>query len=179
MGGGGGKEGLELSWAMNDKFWSFVDKNGRIPEHRPELGPCWLWTGPIDAKGYGHFGGRSAHQYSLFGKSRKIPKGMHTDHLCRIRHCVRPSHLEVVTPRVNILRGEGPFAANARKLECKRGHPFTEENTWRNPETGVRECRVCDRIRSRIKRKRNFLRDREKNKLRHREYRRRLKGLAG
>ena len=29
---------------LEERFWRKVDKNGPIPEHRPELGPCWVWT---------------------------------------------------------------------------------------------------------------------------------------
>jgi hypothetical protein len=94
------------------RFWAHVDKNGPIPEHRPELGPCWVWTGYVDKRtGYGQFGGkegtrlphRIAYEY-LIGP---IPKGLHVDHLCSNRVCVNAeSHLEPVTPRQNIERGE-------------------------------------------------------------------------
>lgn len=94
------------------KFWAKVNKNGPVPDCRPELGPCWIWTGYIDPKtGYGQFGSkgkgtnlphRIAYQY-LVGP---IGKGLHLDHLCRVRACVRPAHLEPVTPQENIRRGD-------------------------------------------------------------------------
>lgn len=94
------------------RFWAKVDRNGPVPEHRPDLGPCWLWTGYIDPKsGYGQFGGkgngtnlphRIAYQYTR----GPIGKGLHLDHLCRVRRCVRPEHLDPVTPRENIRRGD-------------------------------------------------------------------------
>jgi hypothetical protein len=95
------------------KFWAKVNKDGPLPEHRPDLGPCWIWTGYVHVTtGYGQFGNsvshgtnlphRIAYQY-LVGP---IPKGLHLDHLCRVRTCVRPEHLEPVTPRENIRRGD-------------------------------------------------------------------------
>ncbi len=93
------------------RFWAKVDKNGPIPATRPDLGPCWIWTGYIHEKtGYGQFGVRAgtrlthriAYQYAV----GPIPAGRHLDHLCRRRACCRPTHLEPVSPRENIWRGE-------------------------------------------------------------------------
>jgi hypothetical protein len=94
------------------RFWAQVDKDGPVPESRPDLGPCWLWTGYVHpATGYGQFGVRAgtrlphriAYQY-LVGP---IPKGLHLDHLCHNRLCVNAErHLEPVTPQENIRRGD-------------------------------------------------------------------------
>lgn len=94
------------------RFWAQVDKDGPLSEKRPDLGPCWVWTGCVhEATGYGLFGSSSsgtrlvhriAYQYAV----GPIPKGMHLDHLCRRRICLRPDHLEPVTPRENIRRGD-------------------------------------------------------------------------
>lgn len=93
------------------KFWAQVDKDGPLPDERPDLGPCWVWTGCVHkATGYGLFGARVgsrlvhriAYQYVV----GPIPKGLHLDHLCRRRLCLRPDHLEPVTPRENIRRGD-------------------------------------------------------------------------
>ncbi|MGJ5736690.1 HNH endonuclease [Streptomyces caniscabiei] len=131
------------------RFFSKVDKDGPIPKHRIELGPCWLWKACKDSSGYGSFRyqGRttSAHRFSyvvLAGGT--IPDGLQLDHLCRTRHCVRPDHLEPVTPQENILRSEAPSAANARKTHCARGHEFNEQNTY-TTWCGGRGCRVCNR----------------------------------
>jgi hypothetical protein len=93
------------------KFWAQVDKDGPLPDERPELGSCWVWTGcKFEATGYGVFGGkgstrlvhRIAYQY-LVGP---IPAGLSLDHLCRRRICCRPDHCEPVTQRENIRRGD-------------------------------------------------------------------------
>lgn len=78
-----------------------------------------------------------------------IPKGLTLDHLCRNRACVNPVHLEPVTNRVNILRGIGITAQNARKTHCKHGHPFTVENTIYKHGGGWRICKICNRARFR------------------------------
>ncbi len=60
----------------------------------------------------------------------QIPSGLTLDHLCRVRNCVNPAHLEPVTHRENTLRGDGVTAINARKTSCHRGHPFAGENLY-------------------------------------------------
>src|SRR4051812_29221215 len=90
---------------------------------------CWLWQGHIDAGGYAyikHEGvNRRAHKVAYEYYIGKVPEGLHLDHLCRVRHCVNPLHLEPVTPRENVVvRGIGCSAANARKTHCDHGHEF-------------------------------------------------------
>lgn len=108
---------------------------------------CWLWTGPRSRLGYptlkvGDEHGAHRLAYRLWKGS--IPDGLTIDHLCRVRHCVNPEHLEPVTQRVNSIRGTSPFAVNAQKTHCKHGHEFTPENTMRSPSlNGRRRCRAC------------------------------------
>jgi hypothetical protein len=110
---------------------------------------CWLWTGYTNEFGYGRLKidgrYRSAHRVIYELLVGMVDPDLHLDHLCRNRKCVNPAHLEPVTPRVNILRGVGAPANNARMTHCKYGHPFTPENTMRWVERGVlrRRCRRC------------------------------------
>lgn len=108
---------------------------------------CWLWTGAIDKAGYGRIGRGSyevlyAHRVAWELAVGPIPEGMHIDHLCRVRNCVNPDHLEVVTNRENALRGLAPTAQNAAKTHCLNGHEFVPENTRIRVRPGDTE-RVC------------------------------------
>lgn len=110
---------------------------------------CWLWAGTVRPDGYGAFqydGVRvMAHRAAYEMLVGPIPDGLDLDHLCRVRNCIRPTHLEPVTRRVNVLRGVGPSAQAARRDECANGHEYTEESTyWYR---GYRMCRVCPRER--------------------------------
>jgi hypothetical protein len=100
--------------------------------------PCLLWLGPLNRHGYGRIGRRLVHNLVWCHVFGPRPKGMDVDHLCRNHACYRLSHLELVTHRENVLRGNGPTAINARKTGCLRGHgPYPE---------GKRRCQVCTRI---------------------------------
>lgn len=121
---------------------------------------CWLWIGALD-KGYGRFGAggrygkvvrapRWAYEFCV----GPIPRGLTIDHLCRIPACVNPDHLEPVTMRVNVLRGETIVALNARKTHCPQGHPYNAENTYRDRIHGKRTCRICAAYRDRIRKAR-------------------------
>lgn len=136
--------------AATERFWERIEKTDG----------CWFWRGNISVWGYGIWQpgrGRSlrAHRVAYEAVVGPIPAGLVLDHLCRVKDCVNPAHLEPVTDRVNTLRGVGPSAINAAKTECKHGHPFTPENT-RIDHKGKRVCRICDRAkweRSNAKRK--------------------------
>lgn len=120
---------------LPDRFWSKVNKTDA----------CWLWAGQIDAYGYGTMKVdgkmRKAHRLAYAATAGPIPDGQDLDHLCRVRNCVNPQHLEPVSRVTNIMRGEGVSAERARQTHCKRGHIFDEANTyyWRTS----RCCRTC------------------------------------
>jgi hypothetical protein len=114
--------------------------------------PCWIWAKYIARTGYGQTfaGGRVVYAHRHFYEQyvEPIPEGLQIDHLCRVRSCVNPEHLEAVTQRENILRGNSLGALRARQTHCKHGHEFTPENT-RIASNGTRRCRACGRERSR------------------------------
>lgn len=125
-----------------DRFIEKVDQEGPVPEYAPELGPCWLWTGALSRRGYGifmFFKGKTnqAHIWSYQHFIGPIPDGLHLDHLCRVRRCVNPKHLDPVTNAENHRR------ASEAVTHCKYGHEYTPENTYRRPGRSSRECRVC------------------------------------
>jgi len=107
----------------------------------PECG-CWIWLGVIQGNGYGKYGKQLAHRLIYEKAKGTVPNGLQLDHLCRVRSCVNPDHLEPVTQRENILRGDSFSAKNAAKTSCPSGHPYTKENT-RIRANGYRECREC------------------------------------
>lgn len=86
-------------------FWDKVDKNGPVPPHRPELGPCWLWTASTDKKGYGYFAGTRAHRFALHLDRPEYFNPLLSDllvlHRCDNPSCVRASHLFLGTSKDN------------------------------------------------------------------------------
>lgn len=112
---------------------------------------CWIWLGGTIRGGYGHFylAGKwvKTHRWSYEHFVGPIADGLVIDHLCRVRACCNPEHLEPVTPRENFRRGEP-----ANRTHCPRNHPYDEENTrWgtfrsgRNAGYHFRMCRTCER----------------------------------
>ena len=109
---------------------------------------CLLWTSVITHDGYGRFklGGRyvRAHRASYEHWVASIPAGLVVDHLCRVRNCCAPDHLDLVTPAENTARGRparGLANNNGRKTRCPSGHEYTERNT--RLYRGRRYCREC------------------------------------
>jgi hypothetical protein len=148
----------------DELFWAKVNRNGPVPDYANNLGPCWVWT----ANRVGGYGTvtrsgkvRKAHRVAWELMIGSVPEGLDLDHLCRVRHCVNPAHLEPVTRRENILRGEGIAAKRAAQTHCVNGHEFTHENTinHKSDPPHLRHCRECARIRQRewIRRKRENL----------------------
>lgn len=128
------------------RFWKKVNKDAP--------GGCWLWTASCVADGYGQFNKGSkqmvrAHRFAYEACVGPIPDGLTLDHLCRVRGCVNPAHLEPVSMRVNIMRGQSSGAVNARKTHCIHGHEFTPENTQTSQSRGWRRCLTCFRVRDR------------------------------
>ena len=139
---------------IEERFWSKVNKDGPIPEWNPDLGPCWIWTAGRFQTGYGKFfqtkGAnltRLAHRISYtWDRGESIPEGLVIDHLCHVRECVRPSHMEATTDKVNISRGLAPSAIRAKSDVCIRGHKMEGYNIlWKRNGTR-RDCRECNNL---------------------------------
>jgi hypothetical protein len=120
----------------SERFWAFVEKTET----------CWLWTGHLNRGGYGVFtvgrAPRGAYVFAYVEAFGPIPIGLQIDHLCRVRRCVRPSHLEAVTPRVNSLRSDSAPARYSRRTHCANGHALVEPNLAIRKD-GSRKCRRC------------------------------------
>lgn len=125
-----------------------LDRMLAMVMHEPMTG-CWLFTGRLDDNGYPRLLVEGlnayAHRFSYEHHVGSVPAGLHLDHICRNRPCVNPAHLEAVTCRVNVLRGESPGAKAVRSNECKRGHSLNNAYSW----GGKRQCRTCRQIRQR------------------------------
>jgi hypothetical protein len=99
---------------------------------------CWPWTGFRNPAGYGIYARLRAHRLVYEASGLVIPDGLVLDHLCGVRHCVNPDHLEPVTRGENSRRGARP------RDVCKNGHARTDDNTYITP-VGARQCRICQR----------------------------------
>lgn len=119
--------------SAEERFWVKVDKSG----------DCWLWTARLKPDGYGIFKNKLpdgrwiyvyAHRFAYESVRGPIPDGLTIDHLCRVRNCVNPDHLEPVTRNENMRR--------SRKAECRRGHSRalvgSPNSCCRACETGTR-----------------------------------------
>lgn len=110
---------------------------------------CWGWTGSVNRQGYGQLlrDGRpvGAHRVSFEISHGPQPDGTHIHHICENPICTNPAHLEALTPSEHKKRH--------LKTHCKRGHEFTEENTYR-PPAGSRMCRTCLRMHNKLNKRR-------------------------
>lgn len=109
---------------------------------------CWRWLLGKDRDGYGRVkrGGRNRrpHRYILELFGHHIPEGYEVDHLCKVRDCSYPPHLEAVPPIVNLRRSDAPPVVNARATHCHRGHPLSGDNLYIAPnDPGRRGCKAC------------------------------------
>lgn len=128
------------SRACGRKFGKVLTRENFIRKYRTD-GKCWIWSGYKNQKGYGalKFRGKStlAHRAAYELLVGPIPDGLEIDHKCRNRLCVNPLHLEPVTHKENVGRGED------MRLHCKRGHA-------RVPHSG--RCLMCHRLDSAVAR---------------------------
>lgn len=136
-----------------------MDVLKRFEAKTDRSGDCWLWTGHT-LRGYprqimdDYRRWMVSHWALMHYRGIEVPPGMETDHLCHTaavaagtcdggdscphRSCVNPWHLEVVSRSENQKR--------RARTSCRRGHPYTPENT--TFDSGKRRCRVCQKIRN-------------------------------
>lgn len=146
-------------------FAAKLDLDGPLPAD-PDLGRCILWTGALNADGYGIFRVGPdrvvrAHVYAFEAANGPVPPGYEVDHACHDwracartddcphRACVRQSHLRALTDAENLARSGCPSAMNARKLVGDCGHPLSGPTVYIHPSSGRRECLICKRLRGR------------------------------
>lgn len=118
---------------MEQRFWSKVQGD--------DYTACWIWTAGTN-RGYGYFNvtarrGIGAHRWAYEHLRGEIPEGLELDHLCRVRRCVNPWHLEPVTTAENVRRQKAAIT------HCPQGHLYDATNTYRLASTG-RKCRTCN-----------------------------------
>jgi hypothetical protein len=158
MGGNGDLEGVRsflrrkycsqkcMGRAYRNDLESQLERNA---EKVTESG-CWIWHGGLHKDGYGIMKvaqkRKLVHRLTYELYRGAIPIGLEIDHLCRVRCCVNPAHLEVVEHHENVRRGNagGP---NSRKTHCPSGHPYDAENTYSPPGRIARACKICKRKR--------------------------------
>lgn len=129
-----------------------MDRDGPVPSLCPDLGPCWIWTlsrNPVSGYGQVYGGpGRSrmllAHRVAYELVKGPIGPGLTVDHLCNVRVCVNPAHLDLCSIGVNSSRGAD------RRLTCKRGHSWGP-SPYVHP-SGYRRCRQCNTEAARARR---------------------------
>jgi hypothetical protein len=113
---------------------------------------CWVWARPLGWGGYAQarIGGRKVyvHREVYIALVGPLPDDRpQLDHLCRVRHCLCPNHLEPVTASENVRRGDRPaghVAEMAAKTHCRNGHEYTDATT--SVRRGrFRRCLICER----------------------------------
>jgi hypothetical protein len=81
----------------------------------------------------------TAHKISFLLAGGRLREGQNIDHLCRVRACVNPAHLEAVTVQENILR------SRTRAAHCRNGHELV---TGANRVRGEWSCKICSNERT-------------------------------
>jgi hypothetical protein len=115
---------------------------------------CWIWQLKPTTYGYGQIREPQArkmvkaHRASYQAFVGEIPAGLTLDHLCRVRLCVNPAHLEPVTNKENLLRGENSVGIKHRQTHCIYGHPLSGDNLYMT-KRGNRMCKTCSVQRTR------------------------------
>lgn len=109
---------------------------------------CWISNRATQPNGYTKIGYMGVtwltHRFAYVVFVGDIPADMQLDHLCRQRACCNPEHLDPVTCRENLLRGDTITAREASQTHCKRGHALSGDNLYVRPDRpNSRGCRTC------------------------------------
>jgi HNH endonuclease len=146
-----------FSGSLADRFHARLDKNGPVPEKRPDLGHCWIYMGSRNSSESAYpiarENGRKVyiHRFAYEHYREPIPPGKELHHLCENPACCNPWHTEVLTHKEHHRQHPDRWAVIASigrsKTECAHGHPFSPENTYRDKK-GRRCCRACARIKT-------------------------------
>lgn len=135
----------ELMWDMHTRVDRWLTK--KVVAN----GDCWEWTGAKTRNGYGQasLGGVRAMAHRMIYEYfvGPVPSELDLDHLCRVRACVNPWHLEPVSRSENLYRSDRVGKYNLLKTHCPKGHGYTPGNT-RITGKGGRVCRACERSRA-------------------------------
>jgi hypothetical protein len=113
---------------VDERFWNKVNKTDT----------CWLWTGALQSRGYGSVGIGNhrtglAHRVAYEALVGPIGDGLTIDHLCRVKSCVNPAHLEPVTSAENIRRHF------EYRTTCRHGAAIV----YRKNKLHSRDCNAC------------------------------------
>jgi hypothetical protein len=134
---------------VEERFFANVDTDGPIADLRPDLGPCWLWTGHLTGDGYPEIyrNGHNTHAHRVgweIAWGKPIPKGLRLKHFaCTRRLCVNPDHVRPKVAVENVLGSINLAEWNEGRSHCVMGHQFTKPNIIYVPGGwACRECRI-------------------------------------
>lgn len=139
--------------SLIERVMAKVEKGTEPPSYRPDLDPCWVWTGARMPFGHGQvkrgpgLGTALVHRVTYEHEVGPVPDGLELDHLCRVPACCNPAHLEAVTHAENVRRGiaiQRRRETAAAKTHCPSGHPYVGGNLHITV-AGTRRCRACQR----------------------------------
>ena len=109
---------------------------------------CWLWTAALNNDGYARFFPYARGYKAAFEHWKgSVPEGKEIDHICGVRCCVNPAHLQAITHKENIAKS-GAWEFNRKKTHCPKGHPYSGDNLYMYGTN--RQCLICRRARSLI-----------------------------
>lgn len=154
------------STKLPPRFWAKVEfgPDGFHSQTGKNLGPCWIWIGGLNPDGYGHWTigsrtdgtrtGLGTHCSAWMAANGPIAKPLELDHLCRVRACCNPLHLELVTHAENsnrcdrrVMSEKARARHRVRRVaitQCPKGHAYSEHGIVHSPEyPESRRCRLC------------------------------------